>query len=127
MSAKELAASRIAGTRTINIHDNLNWIESRKDKHWMGFNETCAYLHANIASPGKNGIELFYDDDYCRYFEKKPSIWTLELSDRIREELGRSATLSIDGKIIIPLRGLRQNLEIPSGLGTHWIEFHRGQ
>jgi hypothetical protein len=126
MTREQLVSSKIAGGRRINLHDNQEWIESRKDKHWMGFNETCAYLHANIG-PVKNGIELFYDDHYCRYFENKPSAWTMELSDTFSEDLGKDATLSVDGKIVIPVRGLRQNLEIPAGLGTHWIEFHRVQ
>ena len=90
----------------------------------MGFNETCAYLHTDIASPGKNGIELFYDDHYCRYFENKPSGWTLELSDSFISDMGKDADISIDGKIIMPVRGAKLNLEIPAGLGTHWIEFH---
>jgi hypothetical protein len=127
MTREQLVSSKIAGGRRINLHDNLDWIESRKDKHWMGFNETCAYLHANLASSGKNGIELFYDDHYCRYFELKTSGWTLELSDSFSTDLGKDATLAIDGKIMIPLKGLKQNIEIPAGLGTHRIEFHRGQ
>ena len=46
MTTEELLSSKIAGGRRINLHDNLNWIESKKDKYWMGFNETCAYLHS---------------------------------------------------------------------------------
>ena len=92
-------ASKIAGGRRINLHDNQDWIESRKDKHWMGFNETCAYLHSNISASGKDGfaIEFNYDDHYCRYFEKKPSIWTLELSDNFRQNLGQAASIYVDG------------------------------
>ncbi len=127
MTREQLVSSKIAGGRRINLHDNQDWIESRKDKHWMGFNETCAYLHTNIASYRQNGIELFYDNHYCRYFEKKSSIWTLEISDSFSEHLGKDASLSVDGKIVIPVRGLRQNLEIPAGLGTHWIEFQSEQ
>jgi len=37
MTTEQLVASKIAGGRRINLRDNLNWIESRKDKHWMGF------------------------------------------------------------------------------------------
>ncbi len=127
MTREQLVSSKIAGGRRINLHDNQDWIESRKDKHWMGFNETCAYLHTNIASPGKNGIELFYDDHYCKYFETKPSGWTLELSDSFISDMGKDADISIDGKIIMPVRGAKLNLEIPAGLGTHWIEFHSEQ
>jgi hypothetical protein len=127
MTREQLVASKIAGGRRINLHDNLEWIESRKDKHWMGFNETCAYLHANIASPGKNGIELIYDDHYCKYFENKPSGWTLELSESFISDIGKDANLSIDGKNFIPALRLKQNLQIPAGSGAHWIEFHSRQ
>jgi hypothetical protein len=90
----------------------------------MGFNETCAYLHTNIANADKNnnGIELNYDDHYWKYFEKKPSMWTLELSDRFREDLGKNASVYIDGRKIDTVLGSKQVLEIPAGLGTHRIE-----
>ena len=95
LSTAQLTGSKIAGGRRINLHDNLDWIESRKDKHWMGFNETCAYLHTEISGSGKNGfgIELRYDDHYCRYFEKKPSKWTLELSDNFKQNLARGSSV----------------------------------
>ena len=90
MSTEQLTASKIAGGRRINLHDNLNWIESRKDKYWMGFNETCAYLHSVISANRSAGPEFeFVYDDYCKYFEKKSSKWTLELSDNLRELLGK--------------------------------------
>jgi len=123
MNTEQLKSSKIAGGRRINLHDNLEWIESRKDKYWMGFNETCAYLHTNITSQPKNGIDLFYDDHYCRYFEKKPSKWTLELSDRFREGLGNNLAVSIDGKTVSIAPDQKQVLEIPAGLGTHNIRF----
>jgi hypothetical protein len=121
MTTQKLASSKIAGGRRINLHDNLNWIESRKNKHWMGFNETCAYLHTIVASPQKNCIEIFYDDHYCKYFEKKPSLWTLELSDSFREDLGVKTIISIDGKSGTAVLRSKQVLEIPAGLGTHRI------
>lgn len=127
MTTEQLVASKIAGGRRINLHDNLKWIESRKNKHWMGFNETCAYLHANIASPGRDGIEFFYDDHYCRYFEKKPSLWTLELSDSFRKNLGENASVSIDGNKVNSALKSKQILEIPSGIGTHSIRIVTGQ
>jgi len=123
MTKEQLVSSKIAGGRRINLHDNLNWIESRKDKHWMGFNETCAYLHTDILSPGKNVIELFYDNHYCRYFEKESSCWTLELSDGFISDMGTSGKVSVDGKVVSGVSGLKQVLEIPSGLGIHKIEF----
>jgi hypothetical protein len=127
MPTEQLVSSKIAGGRRINLHDNLNWIESRKNKLWMGFNETCAYLHANIASPEKNGIEFYYDDHYCRYFEKKSSFWTLELSDSFREDLGNNPSVSIDGKKVPTILGSKQLLEIPAGLGTHRIKLVNAQ
>ena len=126
MTTAQLTASKIAGGRRLNIHDNLNWIESRKDKHWMGFNETCAYLHSIISSPAKNGIEIYYDDHYCLYFEKKPSNWTLELSDSFRNDLGNNASVTIDGKLNKILQGSKQVIEIPAGLGTHSIQLESG-
>jgi hypothetical protein len=122
MTTKQLVSSKIAGGRRINLHDNLKWIESRKDKHWMGFNETCAYLHTNIVSPEKNGIEFYYDNHYCKYFEKKPSSWTLELSDTFMEELGKNASFSIDGKLFKSALKTKQVVDIQAGLGTHRIE-----
>ena len=123
MNAEQLKSSKIAGGRRMNLHDNLDWIESRKDKYWMGFNETCAYLHTNIISQAKNGIDFNYDDHYCKYFEKKPSKWTLELSDSFREGLGSNPSVSIDGKTVSTTLGPKQVLEIPAGLGTHNIRF----
>lgn len=129
MSTEQLVSSKIAGGRRINLHDNLNWIESRKNKHWMGFNETCAYLHTNIANADKNsnGIELKYDDHYCKYFENKPSMWTLELSDSFMENIGNNASVSIDGKMGTTVLGSKQVLEIPAGFGTHRIKIVSGQ
>lgn len=127
MTTEQLVSSKIAGGRRINLHDNLNWIESRKNKHWMGFNETCAYLHTNIASSGKNGIDLYYDDHYCKYFEKEPSFWTLELSDSFKKELGNKSSVSIDGKMETTVPVSKQVVEIPAGLGAHRIELVSGQ
>lgn len=124
MNTEQLISSKIAGGRRINLHDNLDWIESRKDKYWMGFNETCAYLHTNITSNGKTGIEFYYDDHYCKYFEKKPSRWTLELSDTFREDLGNKPSVSIDRKKVSMTPGPKQVLEIPAGLGAHKISFN---
>jgi hypothetical protein len=126
MTTEQLTSSKIAGGRRLNIHDNLNWIESRKNKHWMGFNETCAYLHAKISSPAKNGIEFYYDDHYCKYFENKPSNWTLEISDSFRNDLGNNASVAIDGKQNITIQSSKQVFEIPAGLGTHSIQMVKG-
>jgi hypothetical protein len=124
MSTEQLTASKIAGGRRINLHDNLNWIESRKDKHWMGFNETCAYLHSVISVTGTDGpeFEFGYDDHYCRYFEKKSSKWTLELSDNLRDLLGNAVAVIVDGKQTNIVPAARQVIEIPAGLGIHKIK-----
>lgn len=126
MSAEELIASKIAGGRRVNVHDSRNWIESRKNKHWMGFNETCAYLHTKIANPANNGIEFFYDDHYCKYFEKKESTWTLELSDGFKKILGDNGWVTIDGKKVPSSLKSTQIIEISAGLGTHRIQFVSG-
>jgi len=123
LSTEQLMASKIAGGRRLNIHDNQDWIESRKDKYWMGFNETCAYLHSGISDSGEGGFKLKfdYDDHYCKHFEKKLSVWTLELSDNFRQNFGNGASVYIDGK---PMMGLRSNqkITIPAGLGIHSVE-----
>ncbi len=126
MSTEQLMSSKIAGGRRINLRDNLNWIESRKDKHWMGFNETCAYLHTNISSPGNNMIELYYDDHYCRYFDTKPSNWTLELSDRLSNGPDNTVMVSVDSKKSISVKGSKQQIEVPAGLGNHTIQILTG-
>ena len=122
LGTEELMASKIAGGRRINLHDNLNWIESRKDKHWMGFNETCAYLHAEIATTSANQIKFGYDHHYCMFFEKKSSFWTLELSPGFRKELGENASLTVDGKKLKEKLKAKQVIEIPNGLGMHTVE-----
>jgi hypothetical protein len=126
MTTEELLASKIAGGRRDNLTDNTKWIDAHKDKHWMGFNECCAYLHGGIANTQKRGlgIEFHYDDHYCKYFEKKPSLWTLELSDAFRESAGKAATLQVDGKKIKAALVSKQIVTIPAGLGTHRIEIH---
>lgn len=127
LTTEQLVGSKIAGGRRINLRDNLDWIESRKDKHWMGFNETSAYLHTVFTTPLINGIEFSYDDHYCKYFEKKASYWTVELSDTFRENLGKNHYFSIDGVKLPDIPGSKQLLEIPAGLGKHKLEFVKKQ
>jgi hypothetical protein len=124
MSTEQLVSSKIAGGRRINLIDNTGWIEAHKDKRWMGFNEVCAYLHTAVKNCGKNGLslQLNYDDHYCRYFEKNPSFWTLELSDQYRNIPGKGIAISIDGdKTMIKPRS-KHVLSIPPGTGIHKIE-----
>jgi hypothetical protein len=124
MSTEELLASKIGGGRRINLLDNTDWIDSRMDKYWMGFNETCAYLHADISAGQKNttGIEVSYDGHYCKYFEGKPSRWTLELSDEFLESLGDGTSVFVDGRNIKMKPASKQLIEITAGLGSHRIE-----
>ena len=121
LSTEQLMASKIAGGRRLNVHDSQNWIESRKDKYWMGFNETCAYLHSGISNAGQSGlgIEFSYDGHYCKYFESKPSTWTLELSDSYRESFGYAASIYIDGRPAATGLSTVQKIVIPAGLGIH--------
>lgn len=126
MPAEELLACKIAGGRRLNVHDSQDWIESRKNRKWMGFNETCAYLHSLISGPGNEGfkIEFNYDDHYCRYFEKKSSKWTLELSDGLMEKLGNNISVMVDGRKTNTAPGASQIIEIPAGLGSHKVELN---
>jgi hypothetical protein len=106
------------------VHDNLNWIESRKDKYWMGFNETCAYLHSEISDTGTDGfgINFNYDGHYCKYFEKKQSVWTFEISDNFRHALGTGVSILVDGKPALTGLSASQKIEIPAGLGIHTLK-----
>jgi hypothetical protein len=122
LTAEQLLASKIAGVRSVNLH-NQDWIESRKDKHWMGYNESCAYLHTDITCSGRNELNLFYDNHYCNYFEKKTSFWTLEVSDALRKRMGNNPLIYIDGDNSNSALGSRQKVEIPAGNGTHNIRF----
>jgi hypothetical protein len=126
MTTEQLLACKIAGGRRANLTDNTNWIDAHRDQHWMGFNETCAYLHSNFKETKKSalGIELQYDDHYCKFFEKKPSFWTLELSDAFREALGKGASVRIDGKKSKTVLAPKQVVQVPAGLGTHSIEIN---
>jgi hypothetical protein len=124
LPTETLISSRIAGGRRINLRDSLNWIYAHKNQRWMGFNECCAYLHTRIstASGSKPGLEFFYDDHYCRYFENKTSRWTLEISDHFREDTGSRAWIFVDGKKVRTPLVSGQVVEIPAGLGIHTIQ-----
>ena len=126
LTTEQLVSSKIAGGRRINLTDNSNWTE--KNKYWMGFNECCAYLHTGMTGNHENnfGLELTYDGHYCKYFESKPSHWTLELSTGFLKNLGDEATILVDGKKVPGKTELKQLIEIPAGLGTHKIEISHG-
>lgn len=123
LSVEELTASKIAGGRRLNVHDSQDWIESRKDKHWMGFNETCAYLHTLVENKagGGFGLQLGYDDHYCRHFEKKNSFWTLELSDDFRKNFSSDLAVYVDNVKSANMSN-DSRIEVPAGLGIHTIE-----
>jgi hypothetical protein len=122
LGTQKLLASKIAGGRRINLRDNLDWIESKKDKQWMGFNETCAYLHAGISGTAGPGFKVSYDDHYCKYFEKNTSEWTVELSDWYRKKLGHNFSIYVDSKPVQNELLQHQKIIVPPGLGDHSIE-----
>ena len=119
-----LKAAKIVGTKNPDLDFfKTDWIESRKDKKWMGYNELCAYLHSDVDAKPKDGLTILlnYDGHYCRYFEKKPSMWTLELSDGFRRTAGGAASIYVDGKKSKTTVQSRQVLEVPAGLGVRSI------
>jgi hypothetical protein len=122
----ELRLAPIVGSRRVELWKR-EWIESRKDKRWMGYNEVCAYVHSNIDAQvgGALTILLDYDSHYCWYFSNNKSTWTIELSDRYRRKLGRNATIIIDGrsKRMTPTRS--QAIDIPAGVGLHRVVIKR--
>ena len=121
-----LLAAKVVGGRRIDLRSR-EWIESRKDKKWIGYNEVCAYVHSNIdiQVAGALTMLLDYDSHYCRYFSNHKSTWTIELSDRYRKKLGRNATIIIDGKskTMAPTRS--QAIDIPAGVGRHRVVIKR--
>ncbi len=121
----KLRAAKIVGTKNPDLDfTRTDWIESRKDKKWMGYNEVCAYLHSDVGVKPEEHLTILlnYDEHYCRYFEKKPSMWTLELSDDFMLTLSKDASVRIDGKKTSTVLVTRLTLEIPARLGAHSIE-----
>jgi hypothetical protein len=114
-----LLAAKVVGERRIDLRTR-DWIEAKKNKRWMGFNEYCAYLHSRIEVVPANGlrVQFDYDPHYCRHFAKNPSMWTLELSDRYLKKLGTKVSLSLDGKTERRSLSERQTITIPPGVGT---------
>ncbi len=118
----DLLAAKVVGGRRIDLRAT-GWIESNKDKRWMGFNEYCAYLHSRIeVVPGK-GLDLrfAYDPHYCRHFAENPSKWTLQLSDRYLKKLGAKASIFLDGRAGQRSVSERQTITIPPGAGTRSV------
>lgn len=121
-STAALLAAKVVGTRSIDLR-RRDWIESRKDKRWMGLNEFCAYLHSRVEAVPDNGLALWldYDPHYCRYFDRKSSTWTLQLSERYLKKLGANVSVSIDGKTEQRSLSARRTITIPPGAGTHSV------
>ncbi|MHC4120793.1 MAG: hypothetical protein ACYSWO_25155 [Planctomycetota bacterium] len=118
-----LRSAPVVGSRRIDLRSG-EWIKSRKDRRWMGYNEVCAYVHSDIdiQTEGALTIQLDYDGHYSRYFSNHESTWTLELSDRYRKKLGKNVSVIVDGKSSkITLTGSR-TITIPPGVGTHKVE-----
>jgi len=114
-----LLAAKVVGERRIDLRTR-DWIESNKDKRWIGFNEYCAYIHSRVEVVPANGLQVRFDYDphYCRHFAKNPSRWTLELSDRYLKKLGTKVSLSLDGKTERWSLSERQTITISPGMGT---------
>ncbi|MHC4357047.1 MAG: hypothetical protein ACYS0H_30485 [Planctomycetota bacterium] len=118
----DLLAAKVVGDRRIDLR-KADWIESNKDKRWMGFNEYCAYLHTRIeVVPGKGlGVRLDYDPHYCRHFAENPSKWTLQLSDRYLKKLGANISVLLDGRTERRPISKRLTITIPPGLGARSV------
>ena len=90
----------------------------------MGYNEVCAYVHANIDVQTDSALTMLldYDSHYCRHFSNHESTWTLELSDRYRNKLAENASIIIDGKASKIALTRSQAITIPPGTGAHEVE-----
>lgn len=120
----DLLAAKVAGGRRIDLR-TTGWIESKKDKRWMGFNEYCAYLHSRIeVVPGRGlGVRFDYDPHYCRHFAENPSKWMLLVSDRYLKKLGTKVSILLDGRTGQQSLSKRQTITIPPGVGTQCVHF----
>ncbi|MHC4407050.1 MAG: hypothetical protein ACYTG0_46145 [Planctomycetota bacterium] len=120
--AEALLAARVVGGRRIDLRSN-EWIESKKHKRWIGFNEYCAYLHSRIEVIVADGLDMRFDYDphYCRHFAGHSSRWTLELSDRYLERFAGDGLVTVDEKR--DKRGItrRQTLELSPGVGSRHV------
>ena len=81
-------------------------------------------MHTAVTSGGEElSLKLYYDDHYCRDFEKRPSKWQLLVADWLAEKLPQSK-ITVDGKVAVEKPDFSQQviINIPAGLGTHTIE-----
>jgi hypothetical protein len=116
----ELRAAHVVGERRIDLRSR-RWIEFRKHKRWIGFDEYCAYLHSTVDATTRDGLRVVfeYDPHYCRRFAERPSSWTLEVSNRLRRELGAGAAIVVDGEIQAKDLAPKQTVTIAAGVGSH--------
>ncbi len=79
---------------------------------YMGANEYCAYLHAQVerdfAAGAALSLAVTYDDHYCRYFASHDSTWILHLSDETRRAMEKPAPE-------------KRTVAIPKGLGRRTV------
>lgn len=124
LPVEALHSARLTGKRSVDLTTSREWIESRKDKKWMGYNEVCAYVHSRNDIQTADALTMLFDYDshYCRYFSNHKSSWTLELSDRCRKKLGEDVSIVIDGKSMKITLTSSQTITIPQGVGTHKAE-----
>ena len=118
-STAAMLSAKVVGERRIDLR-KMDWIETNKNKRWIGFNEYCAYLHSRIDIVPTSGLKMLfnYDPHYCRHFAGNPSRWTLELSNRYLKKLGTKVSFSIDGKTKLRSLSQKQSIMIPTGKGT---------
>lgn len=119
-----MLSAKVVGERRIDLR-KMDWIESNKNKRWIGFNEYCAYLHTRIEIIPAGGLNMLFDYDphYCGHFAKNPSRWTLELSERYQKKLGTKVSFSLDGKEERRSLSEHQTITIPTGTGIHNLQF----
>jgi hypothetical protein len=113
-----LLSAKVVGERRIDLRAR-DWIESNKNKRWIGFNEYCAYLHSQIDIVPDSGLKILfnYDLHYCGHFAGNPSKWTLELSERYLKKLGTKVSFSLEGEKELLLLSEHQSITIPPGIG----------
>jgi hypothetical protein len=118
-----MLSAKVVGERRIDLR-KMDWIESNKNKRWIGFNEYCAYLHSRIEVIPAGGLKMLfnYDPHYCRHFAKNPSMWTLELSERYQKKLGTKVSFSLDGKMELRSLSQKQSITIQPGTGAHSMQ-----
>jgi hypothetical protein len=118
-STTAMLSAKVVGERRINLR-KMDWIESNKNKRWIGFNEYCAYLHSRIDIVPTSGLKMLFNFNphYCRHFAENPSTWTLELSERYQKRLGTKVLFSLDDKTKLSSLSQKQSITITPGIGT---------